>query len=134
MTHQVIAQSTQIKYIANLSNASGHHWQADEPKKVGGGNTAPNPMELLLSALGACTVITLQMYAERKGWQLKEVNIELEFALEAAQSGKNHINRVIRLTGELDGAQKERLLKVAEACPVHKLLIGAIEISTSLGN
>ena len=130
MTHQVIAQSTQIKYIANLSNASGHHWQADEPKKVGGGNTAPNPMELLLSALGACTVITLQMYAERKGWQLKEVNIELEFALEAAQSGKNHI----RLTGELDDAQKERLLKVAEACPVHKLLIEAIEISTSLGN
>ena len=101
---------------------------------MGGGNTAPNPMELLLSALGACTVITLQMYAERKGWQLKEVNIELEFALEAAQSGKNHINRVIRLTGELDDAQKERLLKVAEACPVHKLLIGAIEISTSLGN
>jgi len=109
--------------------AGRNTWLADEPEDVGGGDTAPAPYELLLSSLGACTSITLKMYAARKGWPLTEVDVTL--TLETTETG-SQIDRQIVLHGELSDEQRERLLQVANACPVHKLLSRPIAISTGL--
>ena len=133
MSYQAYAHSTKQKYIVDLSNEAGHVWQVDEPVAKGGGDTAPNPMEVLLSALGACTTVTLQMYADHKGWDLQEVKVDLVLDPEEPKAGEaRQIVRQVQVTGNLDEAQKERLLKVAESCPVHKLLAGEISIQTAL--
>ncbi|HRL02509.1 MAG TPA: OsmC family protein [Vitreoscilla sp.] len=133
MTYQAHAKSTKQKYIVDLSNEAGHVWHVDEPVAKGGGDTAPNPMEVVLSALGACTTVTLQMYADHKGWDLQSVKVDLVLDPEEPKAGEaRQIVRQVQVTGNLDEAQKERLLKVAESCPVHKLLAGEISIQTAL--
>src|SRR5258708_4727554 len=104
----------------------------DEPADKGGGDTAPNPLQLLLSALGACTTVTLQMYAARKQWKLEQVDVQLRLNPEGTPASGNLIERQITLQGALDDEQRQRLLQVAEACPVHKLLAGEVHIQTAL--
>lgn len=106
-----------------------HRLVADEPVANGGEDSGPNPFDYLATALGACTALTLRMYAQHKQWPLE--NAEVTVALEKAAEGIL-FNRTIALVGPLDDKQKERLLKVAEACPVHKALSGKIEIRTRL--
>ena len=107
-----------------------HHTVADEPVDLGGGDTGPAPDEILLSTLGACTAITLRMYAERKQWPLEGVEVKLGYA----ERGKDKtvISRQVELRGKLDAGQRERLLQVANACPVHKILTGPVEVPTTL--
>lgn len=110
-------------------------WQADEPADLGGGDTAPTPFELLLSSLGACTAITLKMFAARKQWPLADVDVQLTLNPDGAPAaGSNRIQRRVTLHGPLDEAQRTRLLQVANACPVHKLLTGTIEVDTALAD
>ncbi len=108
----------------------GHHLIADEPADLGGADAGPAPDEILLSALAACTSITLRMYAERKKWPLQGVDVVVGYGVRDRE--RTVIERTITLAGPLDEAQRERLLQVANACPVHRILAGAVEIPTAL--
>ncbi len=120
--------------------ASGHALVADEPRSVGGTNTGPTPYDLLVAGLGACTAMTLRMYADRKAWDLTAVAVKLQHAKVHAEdcdcqteaSGRiDKIDRAIRLEGNLSDQQRSRLIEIAERCPVHRTLEGEIVVVTS---
>jgi len=104
---------------------------ADEPLSSGGKDLGFSPSELLAASLGACTSITLRMYADRKGWDLTDVNVEVTLATDVEHNVTN-LTRKIHLTGELTEEQKQRLLKVANSCPTHKILTNPIAVATEL--
>lgn len=108
-----------------------HKWLADEPESLGGRDTGPAPASLLLSSLGACTSITLKMYAKRKDWPLDAVRVVLSMTTGAEGTA---IDRNIVLSGALSAEQRERLLQIANACPVHKILTGAIRIESRIAD
>ncbi|WP_158915641.1 OsmC family protein [Caulobacter sp. S45] len=103
---------------------------ADEPVSVGGMDTGPTPHELVSAGLGACTAMTMRMYADRKGWPVER--IEVDVAESRAAGGPTRFERTIRLHGALDEAQRARLLEIAERCPVHRTLSEGAKIETRL--
>lgn len=128
----VHARSGATPYTVTLGDDLAHTWLGDEPADKGGANLGPDPTRLLLSSLGACTVITLQMYAARKQWPLAGVEVELQFNPAGKPTSGTDITRRIVLQGDLDEAQRTRLLQIANACPIHNVLVGEVRIDTSL--
>ncbi len=127
----VIATIKQELYRIQIESPSGNVVISDEPLEMGGRDLGFSPTELLASSLAACTSATLRMYADRKGWDLKEVKLEIDLDWDD-KANKTVINRKMQLLGNLDETQLERLLKVANACPVHKMLTNPIEINTEV--
>jgi putative redox protein len=118
-------------YLTKILSPSGNVLLSDEPASNGGKDLGLSPPELLASALAACTSATLRMYADRKGWDLQEVKIDIELKF-VREENITVIDRKIALIGNLDDTQTARLLSVANACPIHKILSNPIEISTAL--
>lgn len=118
-------------YKVEIKSPTGNVIIADEPNAQGGKDLGFSPKELLASALAACTSATLRMYADRKGWALQEVKLEIELERDEKEN-KTTISRKVELIGNLDDTQRARLLKIAESCPVHKILSNPIEINTQL--
>lgn len=104
-------------------HAGSHTWRADEPVSVGGRDGGPGPFDMLLAALGACTTMTLRMYAERKGWPLTAVAVVVERELVTQDGAPVDRFRVsVSVEGDLDDAQRARLVEIADRCPVHRTL------------
>jgi putative redox protein len=102
-----------------------HEMLADEPKDQGGDDAAPNPQELLAASLASCTAITMEMYAERKGWDIGEVVVDVDY--EPAQRGSpTKFEMVVKLPKELPEDQREKLMQIAAKCPVHRTLEGEV--------
>jgi len=108
-----------------------HNFVTDEPISVGGKDLGPNPGELLSAALAACAVATMKMYAQRKGWDLQEAVVEVDFEWNMKESLTNFI-KITELKGNLDDEQRRRLLEIADRCPVHKVLSNPVVINSSL--
>lgn len=114
---------------AQAMQAREHQLSADEPVSNGGTDTGPAPYELVLAGLAACTAITLRMYAERKGWELGEISLALRFF---KHRDEERIERDVHLGGDLDNAQRERLLDICERTPVTLTLKRGTPIVTQL--
>lgn len=124
----VQARIGRTKYQTAISSGQ-YSIIVDEPEIAGGTDTGPQPIALLLGSLGSCTAITLRMYLDRKMWPVDEININVElFKGDAGVS----ITCGLSFKGELAEEQKNRLVQIANACPIHKILTGNIIIETGL--
>jgi len=138
---RVIATIGTTPYTTAISTGDGHRITADEPASAGGADAGANPYELLLASLGACKTITLRMYADRKGWPLDGVSVELTQQrvhaedCDDCENTKGIVHLIecrLTLMGELTPEQRTRLLEMADRCPVHRTLSGEINIRSAL--
>lgn len=119
------------KYLCTISWRNGK-LVMDEPKNIGGNDLGPDPYSTFLSSLAGCTLSTLRMYIDRKGWDIPEINISLNFSQKQNDELETTISRAISFSNEITKEQKERLLLIAEKCPISKLLKNKITINTQL--
>jgi uncharacterized OsmC-like protein/pimeloyl-ACP methyl ester carboxylesterase len=136
----VTVRETRQGRLQQEITAGAHRFLADEPVDAGGDDSGPNPYDFLLAALGACTAMTLRLYAERKALPLDRVTVNLRHArihaadCETCESKEGMIDRIERgigLEGALDGEQRARLLEIADKCPVHRTLTSEVDIATT---
>ncbi len=114
--------------------ARSHKLYADEPESIGGADLGPTPYEYVLAGLGACTTITLRMYAARKKWPVTHIAVDVTYKQSGPTGGKmqNVFIRDITIEGELDDKQRARMMQIADKCPVHRMLEPAGELRTTL--
>ena len=132
---------TKDSYTTQVSTPD-HMGLTDEPVELGGQNKGPTPYELLIGALASCTSITLRMYINRKGWDVKRIRVRVNYSrdykedCESCSSSEKKIDvfeRLISFEGDLDDIKRARLLEIANKCPVHLTLEHAAKINTQLG-
>lgn len=138
---KVLVEEKDHKFALHV-HSDDHYWQADEPKSVGGNNTGPDPYEHLLASLGACTVMTIRMYASRKSLPLDDVRVELTHGREYYKDCESCadeeprkievIERQLTLVGDLSDEQRQKLLEIADKCPVHRTLHSELHVNTRL--
>ena len=116
-------------YANEVQLEGGHELIVDEPAEAGGTDTGPRPTELLGSSLAGCIAITMEMYAERKGWDLGQIEVTVEVGYEGPVPTSFDVS--VSLPQELDAEQRQRLLVIATKCPVHKVLAGEAQVTVS---
>lgn len=133
-----VSETHEGKFTQNIL-VGAHMARADEPASVGGNDSGFTPYDLLLAGLGACTSMTLRMYAEQKKWPLEHVSVRLRHqkihaedcaTCETREGRVDHIERDIAITGALDDTQRARLMEIADKCPVHRTLHSEVSIVT----
>jgi putative redox protein len=139
VSRSVVVNAGLSRYVQNIS-VGPHLLQADEPGDAGGNDVGPNPYELLLAALGACTSMTVRMYAERKQWPLRSVQVRLAYSKIHAEDCANcdtkdgmvdRIDTEVSLVGDLSDDQRQKLMEIAKRCPVHRTLVSELQIATN---
>ena len=140
-SHQVVASLDTEDGFTTQMKVGNHYLVADEPTSYGGNDFGPSPYELVSAGLSACTAMTIQMYVKRKGWDLQNVEVHTSYSKTHAEDCENcenkeskidTFNREIKLKGNLDDKQIQRILKIADKCPVHKTLHNDIQVITKL--
>lgn len=139
--HNVVASLDKNDGFTTQMKIGSHYMLADEPISFGGNDFGPSPYEYVSAGLAACTVMTLQMYTKRKGWDLKNIEVHISYGKKHAVDCENcedkdakidTFEKVIKLEGDLDDKQRKRILQIADKCPVHKTLHSEIQVITRL--
>ena len=139
---QVLVSERNNKFSQSVQS-DDHHWVADEPASVGGNNLGPDPYEHLLAALGTCTTMTMRMYANRKQWPVENVTVTLDHSRDhgedCSQCDEQHkqidvISRSIKITGDLTDEQRNRMMEIADKCPVHRTLHNKLVVKSQLAS
>lgn len=125
---KVKANNGKENYLIEIKTLTGNKIVADEPVVKGGQDKGFSPKELLASALAACTSATVRIYCNRKGWDFKNIYVEIELIEE---EDNTMFKRVLKFEGNISEEQRTRLLAVANACPIHKILTNSITIDTT---
>lgn len=137
---QVVARLNEGPFMTEIL-AGRHHLLADEPEDIGGADLGPTPYELVAAGLGACTAMTIRMYVDRKGWPMEEVRVHLNYDNSYIEDVTNcedeerrigRFERIIEVEGDLSEDQLNRILKIANKCPVHKTLERGVAVTTRL--
>ena len=125
------AKATRTGTYKHVVQVRQHQLNADEPLDEGGEDAGPSPQELLAASLASCTAITMEMYAQRKGWDIGDVTVDVDY--EPAQRGSpTRFRMVINFPKELPEEQRERLMQIAAKCPVHRTLEGEVMFEESV--
>ena len=119
------ASAQRIGGYRHVVKVRQHRLNSDEPVETGGDDDAPSPQELLAASLATCTAVTMEMYAARKGWQLREVEVEVEYT-PAERGCPTKFSLTLRLPSDLSDEQVQRLKVIATKCPVHRTLDGEV--------
>jgi putative redox protein len=122
---KAIAHRTDRRTFTHRVDMRHHQLTADEPADLGGADEGPSPQELLAASLASCTAITMEMYAKRKGWDIGELEVEVEYG-QAERGAPTAFRLVLRMPSDLSAEQVERLRIIAAKCPVHRVLEGEV--------
>ncbi|MDB5120785.1 MAG: OsmC family protein [Sphingobacteriales bacterium] len=128
----ITVQIGQENYRTEIKG-DGHVIISDEPIELGGANNGMNPVLLFLASLGSCTAITLKMYSQRKKWNIDTITVNLSMnVVKSNLQQTSYINRHIQITGYISDEDRNRLLKVADQCPLHNIMSNPINIATNI--
>lgn len=130
MSQFITSRSKATAYQVEITSPSGNRIIADEPQSQGGGDTGLSPNELLAAALATCTNVTLRMYAARKSWDTGEITVKVSVVQKAPD--QTEFQRRISFAAELTEEQRDRMLAIANKCPVHRLLEGQVLVQSEL--
>lgn len=131
----IVNESGRGRFQQEIVVGGKHYLLADEPGSVGGDDAGPAPFDFLMAGLGACTSMTIRMYADRKAWPLEHVGVALRFdRIEVEGRRIPRIELEITLIGELSAEQRQRLLEIADKCPTHRLLQEPLRIDSRLAD